>query len=75
MPTPHPKPTASKTLEYFEALEHAGGCRFPVVTPLDWCPTQAFKWVVGEVESRYFQALVNGNEMVGVVAAQARDTL
>ena len=33
--------------------------------------TQAFKWLVGEVERRFNQAIVAAGEMVGVVAAQS----
>jgi len=33
--------------------------------------TEAFDWVIGEIKSRFEQAIVNPGEMVGPIAAQS----
>jgi DNA-directed RNA polymerase II subunit RPB1 len=33
--------------------------------------TEAFDWIIGEVKSRFEQAIVNPGEMVGPIAAQS----
>jgi DNA-directed RNA polymerase II subunit RPB1 len=34
-------------------------------------PKEAFDWVIGEIKSRFEQAIVNPGEMVGPIAAQS----